>query len=201
MNPLHLTARQSVVDEMRLPCLRTKVMLQRVLLLCMIALCSVVEAQVTPAYSSFALAKEPAALGNIDLKRLLLSLQYLQEELGRTKTEPPSMLLIHLSKQTADALGLRDGIFLQHATELDHSQTYYEVVLTVEYATRGYVTIAEKILENYYGVSPDDTARNAVVDRVTRKVDATVRTSELQHFSTWHHTEAVSTRPSPTMSK
>jgi len=180
---------------------RRKVMLQRVLPLCIIVLCSVVEAQVASAYSSVALAKEPAALGNIDLKRLRLSLQYLQEEVGQTKTEPPGMLLIHLSKQTAEALGLRDGIFLQRATEFDHSQTYYEVVLTGEYATRVYVLIAEEILENHYGLSLDDTARNVLVDRVTRKVNATVSTSELQHSSTLQNTEGVSSRRSPTMSK
>ena len=181
--------------------LRRNVMLQRVLPLCIIALCSVLEAQVAPEYSSVALAKEPAAFGNIDLKRLRLSLQYLQEEVGQTKTEPPGMLLIHLSKQTAEALGLRDGIFLQRATELDHSQTYYEVVLTGEYATRAYVLIAEEILENHYGLSLDDTARNVLVDRVTRKVNAAVKTPELQHSSTLQNTEAVSSRRPPSMSK
>jgi hypothetical protein len=56
---------------------------------------------------------------------------------------------------------------------------YYEVLLTREYSTRDYVFMADKILESHYGLALDSAARNALIDRVIRKLNTTVSISSL----------------------
>lgn len=157
-------------------------MRKRLLLLCTIMFCSLVNAQMTPLRSSIVLANEPAAKGGLDVEQFRLSLGYVQEELGRTKTEPPGVLVIRLTQQTAGALGVGDGIYLQLATEThDMHPPYYEELLTREYSTRAYVFMADKILESHYGLALDNAARNALIERVIRKLNSKVSISALQH--------------------
>ena len=153
---------------------------KRMFIVCAIAVCSLVSAQVAPRRSSIVVAKDPAAKGNVDVEQFRLSLGYLQEELGQSKTEPPGVLVLCLTQQTAGALGIGDGIYLQRATEPRgvHSP-YYEVLLTREYSTRDYVFMADKILESHYGLALDSAARNALIDRVIRKLNTTVSISAL----------------------
>jgi hypothetical protein len=90
---------------------------KRMFIVCAIAVCSLVSAQVAPRRSSIVVVKDPAAKEDLDVEQFRLSLRYLQEELGQSKTEPPGVLVLCLTKQTAGALGIGDGIYLQRTTE------------------------------------------------------------------------------------
>jgi len=153
-------------------------MQKRAFLLCAIAFCSLVNAQAAPRRSSIAVAKEPAAKGDLDVEQFRLALRYVQEELGQTKTDPPSVLVLRLTQQTAEALGIADGIYLQRAADPpDVHAPYYEVLLTREYSTQAYVFMADKLLESHYGLILDKVARKALIDRVIRKLNSTVNIS------------------------
>ena len=110
-------------------------MQNRTLSLCILALCSFVNGQIAQRRSSIVVAKESAAKGDFNVELFRLSLEYLQQELGQTKAEPPSVLVLRLAHQT----------------------------------------------ESHYGLALDDAARDALIDRVIRKLNTTVSISALQH--------------------